>query len=140
MDSSVDSNTVRTFDAEWNSSEGSRRTPEIYAVAKTEVAPRVSTYQELRRIHVSLGHCAQNTMATLLRAAHIQVDHQQLHELYRKCGCADSVYRITPPQVSCWMAKYNGEIVGVGIISPLQKRMIQKAALFTIKDENMHYS
>ena len=114
----------------------------IYAVAKTEVAPRVLTYQELRRIHVSLGRCAQNTMTTLLRAAHIQVNHQQLHELYRKCGRADSVYRITPPQVSCRMAKYNGEIVGMGIIFPFVKKddseggsthdKRRKPALFTI--------
>ena len=78
----------------------SNESAQIYAAEKTEITPRLSTYKELRRIRISLGHCSLGPMTSLLGVANTQVGHSELHELYLKCGCANKVHRISPPQVS----------------------------------------
>ena len=42
----------------------------------------------------------------------------KITQLYRDCNCQAGVHRVPPPNVSCWVAKYNGEVVSVDTFYP----------------------
>ena len=48
----------------------------------------------------------------------MHVDSPLIQKVLPECGFQNALQRITPPQVARWLAKYNGEIVALGIISP----------------------
>ena len=77
---------------------------------------RVLSEDEIKKIHAQLGHCSENTLETTIRAAQMHVDSSAILKVLRECGCQNALQRITPPQVSCWLAKYNGGIVAMDII------------------------
>ena len=74
--------------------------------------------EELRKIHLHLGHCSENTLIAMLRAAHMAIPTDLIKELYDTCKCQTGVRRITPPNVSSWTARYNGETVGADLRYP----------------------
>ena len=56
--------------------------------------------EELRKIHLHLGHCSASTLITMIRAAHMVVPTQLVKELYEECQCPVGIHRATPPNVS----------------------------------------
>ena len=51
----------------------------------------------------------------MLRVVHLDVPTELIEELYNECNFQAGVRRIAPTNVSCRVAKYNGEIVAVDI-------------------------
>ena len=95
------------------------------------------TFEELKRIHLQLGHCSENTLLSVIKAAQLHGEKSLIEKLYADCKCQVAVQRITPPNVACWLAKYNGEIVAIDIIFPFkdcceEKLHKQFPALFMI--------
>ena len=92
---------------------------DTFPVAMTESHPlkRLSD-EQIRKIHVQLGHCSQRQLIELLKFAQCQVNPEQINRIQTKCGCVRSVHRITPPVVSSWIARFSGEIVAMDIIYP----------------------
>ena len=60
-----------------------------------------------------MGHCSERTLISVLRAAHFSIPKDIIARLYRECQFQSGVHRATPPHVSCWVSKYNGEVVAV---------------------------
>ena len=89
----------------------------IYA-ASLDVSASELSLDQLKKIRNQLGHCSEATLTSLLRAAHIVVPVDKITQLFRDCNCQAGVHRVTPPNVSCWIAKYNGEVVAVDICYP----------------------
>ena len=91
---------------------------QVYIGSSIDV-PRTSiSKEELRKIHLHLGHCSQDTITTMLRAAHLHVPSEMITELYKSCKCQIGVHRMTPPNVSSWITKYNGEIIALDVCYP----------------------
>ena len=92
---------------------------DTFPVAITESHPfRKLSDEQVREIHVQLGHCSQRQLIELLKFAQCQVNLDQINRVHNKCGCIRSVHRITPPVVSSWVARFSGEIVAMDIIYP----------------------
>ena len=90
---------------------------QVYAAVLDVPLPELSK-EELKKLHLNLGHCSEHTLITMLRAAHISIPTEAIEQLYKECNCQAGVHRITAPNVSCWMSKYNGEVVGIDICYP----------------------
>ena len=73
---------------------------------------------QVKKIHLQLGHCSQRQLMELLKFARCKVDQSQLDRIYKQCGCSRSVHRITPPVVSSWIARFSGEAVAIDVIYP----------------------
>ena len=97
-------------------------------VMELKLPARVLSEGEIRKIHVQLGHCSENTMETTIRSAQMHVDSPLIQKILRECGCQNALRRITPPQVACRLSKYNGEIVAMDIISPFTDCFGEKLA------------
>ena len=93
---------------------------QVYATT-LDVPINEPSKDELRKIHLHLGHCSEHTLITMLRAAHMAVPTQMITELYKECNCQAGIHRITPPNVPCWLSKYNGEVVAVDICYPFME-------------------
>ena len=89
-----------------------------YDTTSLEVPPPPLTEKQLLKIHLHVGHCSGNTLITLLRAGNRVVPYQAIMLMCDKCKCHAAVRRITPPAISSWQYKYNGEVVGVDIVYP----------------------
>ena len=74
--------------------------------------------EQVRKVHIQLGHCSQRQLIELLKFAQCQVNIEQISRIHAKCGCVRSVHRITPPVVTSWIARFSGEIVAMDIIYP----------------------
>ena len=74
--------------------------------------------EQIRKIHIQLGHCSQRQLIELLKFGRCQVNQEQINRIHTKCGCTRSVHRVTPPVVSSWVARFSGEIVAMDIIYP----------------------
>ena len=46
------------------------------------------------------------------------VDLAQIRRVLRKCTCRGVANRVTPPKLSGWVARFNGEIIGIDVIHP----------------------
>ena len=82
--------------------------------------PGPPTLDELGRIRLQLGHCSGNALVSVLKAAQMHGESALIQKLYLDCKCQSAVQRIAPPTVACWLSKYNGEIVALGIIFPFK--------------------
>ena len=71
---------------------------------------------ELKRIHLQLWHCSENTSKTVLKSAQMHGDPALIQKLFTDCKCQVAAQRITSPTVACWLSKYNGEIIALEII------------------------
>ena len=89
----------------------------IYAAA-LDVPTAELSKEELRKSHLHLGQCSGSTSITMIRAAHMSVPTQRIMELYESRKCQTGIHRVTPPNVSCWLSKYNGEVAAVDICYP----------------------
>ena len=74
--------------------------------------------EELKRIHLHLGRCSEFAMRSLELAESRIVPEQMIAGLFRRCNCSANVNRVTPPEISSWISKFNGEIVGGDIAYP----------------------
>ena len=97
-------------------------------VMELKLPARVLSEGEIKKIHVQLGHCSENTLETTIRVAQMHVDSSLIQKVLDKCGCQTAVQRITPPQVACWLGKYNGEIIALDIIYPFKDCFNEKIA------------
>ena len=79
--------------------------------ANTDPGTDSISYEELGKIHLHLGHCSEFTLKNMLQAAKINVPQQMITRMLTQCSCAGQVTRVTPPKISSWIAKFNGEIV-----------------------------
>ena len=71
----------------------------IYAAA-LDVPTAALSKEELRKIHLHLGHCSESTLISMLWAAHISAPSQLIKELYESCKCQTGIHRVAPPNVS----------------------------------------
>ena len=76
------------------------------------------TDAELKRIRLHLGQRSGHVLRNMLRAAHRPVTDQQIHQLPWKRSCSEKANRATPPKISSWISRFNGEIIGVDVVYP----------------------
>ena len=89
----------------------------VFTVGNTnELIP--VTDAELEKIHKHLAHCSEFTITNLLKAGMRVVDPIQIGRVLQKCSCHGLVNRITPPKISSWIARFNGEIIGIDVVHP----------------------
>ena len=89
----------------------------IYPV-NTNPGNDVMSFGELRKIHLRLGRCSEFTLRNMLQAAKVVVPDELITRVPTRCTCAGKVNRVTPPEISPWVAKFNGEIVGLDVVYP----------------------
>ena len=92
---------------------------------------------DLKRIHLQLGRCSENTLRSVSKAAQMNGGNEVIQKLFFDCKCQVAVQRIAPPTVAWRLGKYNGEIAALDIIFPFADCMAEKvskdfAALFMI--------
>ena len=85
----------------------------------TEPPLQPVTDSQLFKIHKHLSHSSEYALANLLRAGRRLADTAQIQRVLRGCSCHGVAGRIAPPKVTAWMARFNGEIIGVDVIQPL---------------------
>ena len=54
----------------------------------------------------------------MLKAAKVTATDEMITRLHAQCSCSGQATRATPPKISSWIAKFNGEIVGIDIVYP----------------------
>ena len=89
----------------------------VYDASLGEPMEELSITQ-LKKEHRQLGHCSEDTLWDILRAAHITIPREIINRLHRECRCQAGVQRVAPPPVSAWIAKSNGELVAVDVCYP----------------------
>ena len=89
----------------------------VYAM-EMELPARLLSEEEITQIHFQLGHCSENTLMSTSRAAQMNCDLPAIQKVLGKCKCQTAVQRSRPPPVASWMAKSNGEIISLDVISP----------------------
>ena len=89
-----------------------------HAIYMTEMRlpSMILSKEDVAKIHVQLGHCSENTLITTIRADQMHCDLAVIQAVLAKRGCQTAVQRITLPVVASTMAKYNGEIIALGVI------------------------
>ena len=87
-------------------------------VTELKLHVRALSEEEVKKIHVQLGHCSEDAPETTIRAAQMHVDSSAIQKVFRVCGRQNALQRITPPQMACRLAKYNGGIAALDIVFP----------------------
>ena len=91
------------------------KSPDI--VTRLKFPTKVLPGDEIKKIRDRLGNCSENTMETTIRATRTHVGSSAIQEGLRIFGLRNAIPRIAHPDVACWVAKYNGEIAAIDIIS-----------------------
>ena len=92
----------------------------------TDPGNDVITVEELKKIHIHLGHCIEFTLKNMLKAAKIAAPQEMITRMLSQRSCSGQVNRVTPPKISSWIAKFNGEIVGLDVAYPFTGSRAQK--------------
>ena len=73
---------------------------------------------EIRRIQLQLSHLAENNLRTVSTSAQLRASEDRIRKMCADCKRQMAAQRITSPQAACRRAKYNGEVIDLGIIYP----------------------
>ena len=74
--------------------------------------------EELKRIHLHLWNCSENTLGKLTHTARKMVSQKRIGQISDRCTCSPNLTRITTPKIPSRIEKYNGEILGIGLLYP----------------------
>ena len=57
-------------------------------------------------------------MINLFRSAGRVVGPAQIRKVIRHCICKGAVGRVTPPKITSWQTRFNGEIIAIDVVYP----------------------